>query len=36
MIRKKRDSGKDGFELAPERANKMHDDRASVTRAITA
>lgn len=24
MIRKKRDSGKDGFELAPERANKMH------------
>lgn len=28
MIRKKRDSGKDSFELTPEKANKMHDDRA--------
>lgn len=28
MIRKKRDSGKDSFELIPEKANKMHDDRA--------
>jgi hydroxymethylpyrimidine pyrophosphatase-like HAD family hydrolase len=29
MVRKKRDSGKDSFELTPEKANKMHDDRAS-------
>lgn len=28
MIRKKRDSGKDSFELAPEKQNKLHDDRA--------
>lgn len=28
LIRKKRDSGKDSFELTPEKANKMHDDRA--------
>jgi len=28
MIRKKRDSGKDSFELSPEKANKLHDDRA--------
>lgn len=28
MIRKKRESGKDSFELTPEKANKMHDDRA--------
>lgn len=28
MIRKKREGGKDGFELSPEKANKMHDDRA--------
>ena len=28
MIRKKRDSGKDSFELTPEKANKLHDDRA--------
>ena len=28
MIRKKRDSGKDSFELIPEKANKLHDDRA--------
>lgn len=27
MIRKKRDSGKDSFELTPEKANKLHDDR---------
>ena len=30
MVRKKRDSYKDSFELAPEKANKMHDDRAYV------
>lgn len=30
MVRKKRDSGKDSFELTPEKANKMHDDRAYV------
>jgi len=30
MIRKKRESGKDSFELTPEKANKMHDDRAYV------
>lgn len=28
MVRKKRESGKDSFELAPEKANKLHDDRA--------
>lgn len=28
MIRKKRESGKDSFELTPEKANKLHDDRA--------
>jgi len=28
MIRKKRESGKDSFELTPEKANRMHDDRA--------
>lgn len=28
MVRKKRDSGKDSFELTAEKANKMHDDRA--------
>lgn len=30
MVRKKRDSGKDSFELTPEKANKLHDDRAYV------
>lgn len=30
MVRKKRDSGKDSFELAPEKINKLHDDRAYV------
>lgn len=28
MIRKKRESCKDSFELIPEKANKLHDDRA--------
>ena len=28
MVRKKGDSGKDSFELTPEKANKLHDDRA--------
>lgn len=28
MIRKPRESGKDSFELCPEKANKMHDDRS--------
>ena len=28
MIRIKRDSGKDSFELAPEKRNRLHDDRA--------
>ena len=28
MVRKKRDSGKDSFELTPEKANRLHDDRA--------
>lgn len=28
MVRKKRDSGKDSFELAPEKASRLHDDRA--------
>lgn len=31
MIRKKRESGKDSFELIPEKANKLHDDRAYVS-----
>lgn len=30
IVRKKRESGKDSFELTPEKANKMHDDRALV------
>lgn len=28
MVRKKRESGKDSFELTPEKANRLHDDRA--------
>ena len=28
MVRKKRESGKDSFELKPEKANKLHDDRS--------
>lgn len=28
MVRKKRDTGRDSFELTPEKANKLHDDRA--------
>lgn len=28
IVRKKRDSGKDSFELTAEKANRMHDDRA--------
>lgn len=28
IVRKKRDSGKDSFELTPEKVNKLHDDRA--------
>lgn len=28
MVRKKRESGRDSFELTPEKATKMHDDRA--------
>lgn len=28
MVRKKRESGRDSFELTPEKANRMHDDRA--------
>lgn len=28
MVRKKRDSGKDSFELTAEKVNKLHDDRA--------
>lgn len=31
MIRKKRESGKDSFELIPEKANSLHDDRAYVS-----
>ncbi len=27
IIRKKRDTGKDSFELTPEKANRLHDDR---------
>ena len=30
IVRKKRDSGKDSFELTPEKANRLHDDRAYV------
>lgn len=30
MVRKKRESGKDSFELTPEKANKLHDDRALI------
>lgn len=28
MVRKERENGKDGFELTPEKANSLHDDRA--------
>lgn len=28
IVRKERESGKDSFDLTPEKANKMHDDRA--------
>lgn len=28
MVRKKRESGKDSFELTPEKVNKLHDDRS--------
>lgn len=28
MMRKKRESGKDSFELIPEKANRLHDDRS--------
>jgi hypothetical protein len=35
MVRKKRDSGKDSFELTPEKQNKLHDDR-SYTMALCA
>lgn len=28
MVRIKRESGKDSFELCPEKKNKLHDDRA--------
>lgn len=28
MVRKKRENGKDSFELTPEKQNKLHDDRA--------
>ena len=31
MIRIKRESGKDSFELCPEKRTKLHDDRAYVT-----
>ena len=27
IIRKRRDSGKDSFDLIPEKQNKLHDDR---------
>ena len=29
MVRKKRESGKASFEITPERAIKLHDDRSS-------
>lgn len=35
MVRKKRESGKDSFEITPEKANKLHDDR-SYTMALCA
>jgi hypothetical protein len=28
IVRKKRENGKDSFELTPEKINKLHDDRA--------
>jgi hypothetical protein len=28
MVRRERESGKDSFELIPEKANTLHDDRA--------
>lgn len=28
MVRKRRDSGRDSFDLTPEKANRLHDDRA--------
>lgn len=31
IVRKKRESGKDSFDLIPQKANKMHDDRAYVS-----
>ena len=31
MVRKRRQSGKDSFELIPEKASRMHDDRAYVS-----
>lgn len=34
MVRKHRDSGKDSFELTPEKASRMHDDRALTYRAL--
>lgn len=34
MVRKKHDSGKDSFELIPEKANKLNDDRALKHRAF--
>ena len=34
MVRKHRDSGKDSFDLTPEKASKMHDDRALMCRAL--
>lgn len=34
MVRKHRDSGKDSFELTPEKASRMHDDRALMCRAL--
>ena len=30
IVRKKRDSGRDSFDLTPEKARIMHDDRAYV------
>lgn len=29
MVRKKRESGKDGFELSADKISRLHDDRAS-------
>ena len=31
IVRKRRESGKDSFDLIPEKANKLHDDRAYVS-----